>query len=200
MESAHTHVDCSLILTSLGPYKLAFVLNKCLDRFEHPDENVQPNSNLTHISTPNLPQSKLPERSKVISPSLVDMPPLLHQPNWAETDLPQSSQPSPDSSNISTPTVESLTFGSRELPIRPRLTIPSKSYSSSPNILITDDNAINRKVSTRQLKSHILDVLLMRCSFLLHSRRNITFSTRKLRTVLRHCTRINPRKCTSTSF
>ncbi|KAJ4351029.1 hypothetical protein N0V95_004200 [Ascochyta clinopodiicola] len=97
----------------LGPYKLAYVLNKCLDRFEHPDENVQPASNLTRVSTPNLPQPTLPEQQTTISPRPVEMPPLLHQPHWAETDFPQ--------------------------------------------VLITDDNAINRRLLVAFTKKYDLE-------------------------------------------
>ena len=30
-----------LTFASCGPYKLAFVLNRCLDRYDHPEENLQ---------------------------------------------------------------------------------------------------------------------------------------------------------------
>ncbi|KAF1358236.1 hypothetical protein EJ07DRAFT_32700, partial [Lizonia empirigonia] len=138
----------------LGPFKLAYVLNQCLDRFEHPDENVQPASNPARQSTPNVPQSQLSEHQTPLSSPGIEMPPLLHQPHWVETDLPQYSSPSPDSSNISTPTV--ATFKHREHPIRPKLTIPSKSYGGSSNVLITDDNAINRRLLVAFTKKYNL--------------------------------------------
>ncbi|UPX17003.1 uncharacterized protein EKO05_0007381 [Ascochyta rabiei] len=124
----------------LGPYKLAYVLNKCLDRFEHPDENP------THT-----------EQQTTISPRLVEMPPLLGQPHWAETDFSQSSSVPADSSNSPTPTIRTPLIEQRTLPIRPKLTIPSRSSSNSSRVLITDDNAINRRLLIAFTKKYNLE-------------------------------------------
>ncbi|KAF9693756.1 hypothetical protein EKO04_008315 [Ascochyta lentis] len=147
----------------LGPYKLAYVLNKCLDRFEHPDEN----SNHQHSSPlqSNSLQSTLCEQQSTISSPPAEMPPLLHQPYWAESDLPQSSSALADSSNSPTPTTQTPLVEQRTLPIRPRVTIPSnsnstlssKSNSTSSKILITDDNAINRRLLVAFTKKYALE-------------------------------------------
>lgn len=159
------HIYC-LPLTPhrLGPYKLAYVLNKCLDRFEHPGENVQRSPNPTFGLEVNLTQSKSsqfgspsalspPAASPAFSPPAPEMPPLMNQPYWHATDKPQAATPPwPDSQDPSTPTATTPVPSERALPVRPKLTIPSQEHSVSSNILITDDNAINRRVS-----------LLMRC-------------------------------------
>ncbi|KAF2625578.1 putative histidine kinase HHK7p [Macroventuria anomochaeta] len=102
------------ILTQpLGPHKLAYVLNKCLDRLKHPDENVQPASNLTHISTPNLSQPPSVERSITLSPSPILSPPPVEMP-------------------------------------------PLKPLPTASKILITDDNAINRRLLVAFTKKYNL--------------------------------------------
>ncbi|KAJ4321249.1 hypothetical protein N0V94_002988 [Neodidymelliopsis sp. IMI 364377] len=139
----------------LGPYKLAYVLNKCLDRFEHPDENVQPVQNLTPSTKPNHTQSTYIEQQTSISPPPVEMPPLLNQPNWSETDIPPPSSSS-DTSNVATPTIESTYSKELRLPIRPKLTIPNRTPNDSSNILITDDNVINRRLLVAFMKKYNL--------------------------------------------
>jgi hypothetical protein len=143
-------------LLRLGPYKLAYVLNKCLDRFERPDENVQPASNLPNVSTPNLPQPLSAEPLTVISPPHtlspppVEMPPLLNQPHWHHTDKPDGhvdSSSLPESSEEATPIAGTPAVQGRMVSILPKLTIPSRSFSEGYRVLITDDNAINRRVS-----------------------------------------------------
>jgi hypothetical protein len=138
-----------LIMVRLGPHKLAQVLNKCLDRFEHPDENVQPVQHPAPSSEPNLIQSTLIPQQAALSPP-PPLPPMFDQPLWAETDLPQASS-SPYSSNDATPTAGTPRAEGRALPIRPKLTIPIRSISRSSNVLITDDNLINRRVSILEL-------------------------------------------------
>jgi hypothetical protein len=153
----------------LGPYKLACVLNKCLDRFEHPDENVQRHSGPDHIPTIDLTQSlsrsSLGEESPVLSrpstlspvstsPPPAQMPPLLNQPYWHQTDkLEATSSPNSEFLDSSTPAPGPPAVGERAHSIRAKLTIPGTSVSATSNILIVDDNAINRRVSS--LYSHI---------------------------------------------
>ena len=129
------------------------MLNKCLDRYEQPGENVQPASDPTHSTTPNLRQSSLSSVSEQTSyfPSSVEMSPRLHEPHFSETRLPQIFSQLPDYSDYHTPTIGTPLVEERTLPIRPRLVIPRGSSVSSSNILITDDNPINRKVSTQLL-------------------------------------------------
>ena len=78
------------------------------------------------------------------------MPPLLNQPHWHYTDKSDGqadSSPDPDSSAEATPTAGTPAIQKRTVPIRPKLTIPSRSFSKGSRVLITDDNVINRKVS-----------------------------------------------------
>lgn len=149
-----------LLLTRyrLGPYKLAYVLNECLDRFDHPDENVPctpdpsaafevnpPQSKSTHTEAAPSPPAPTPPN---FSPPAVEMPPLVNQPHWHATDKPRAaSSTCPGSKNLPTPPAAAPVVQGRPLPIRPKLTIPSQKSSTSSNILITDDNAINRRVS-----------------------------------------------------
>ncbi|KAF2033006.1 hypothetical protein EK21DRAFT_59779 [Setomelanomma holmii] len=120
----------------LGPYKLAHVLNKCLDRFEHLDENVQRDSSPNHTFTVDLTQSSsqspLVEESTTLSPRPahspmpifssppLEMPPLLNQPHWHQTDKAMAT-------------------------------------SATSNILITDDNAINRRLLVAFVKKYRLE-------------------------------------------
>jgi hypothetical protein len=157
--------------TRLGPYKLAYVLNKCLDRFEHPEENVQPESSPDHLSTTDLTQtaSRLPlgkesippfrtsspSQMATISPPPVEMPPLLNQPHWHQTDKPvNNSSPIAEVSNNSTPAADSPAVEERVIPIRPKLTIPGTPGSVTSSILIVDDNAINRRVGLLYLHTN----------------------------------------------
>jgi hypothetical protein len=147
----------------LGPYKLAYVLNKCLDRFENPDENVQRDSSPKYRSKIDLTQPsslspRVEELATLSPPSDISsmptlftppklMPPLLNQPHWQETDKPEPTL-SPESKTSENPMVatDRPAFKEHALPIRPKLTIP-RSVSATSRILITDDNAINRRVS-----------------------------------------------------
>lgn len=148
----------------LGPYKLAYVLNKCLDRFEHPAENVQRNSSPDHTFTidPTQSSSRPPLEKEppafshplnlspmpTLSPPPVEMPPLLNQPHWYQTDkLEATSSSVSDSSDSQTPTDRLPVIEERALPIRPKLTKHSNLDKETSTILIVDDNAINRRVS-----------------------------------------------------
>lgn len=160
MSDSLKHIySLSLTRHRLGPYKLAYVLNKCLDRFEQPGENVQRSPDPTLSFEVNLTQSKSrqvenpsaispPAASPAFAPPAPDMPPVINQPYWHATDRPQGASPLlPDSQDPSTPTATTPVPSERALPVRPKLTIPSQEPSVSSNILITDDNAINRRVS-----------------------------------------------------
>ncbi|KAF3036936.1 hypothetical protein E8E12_005896 [Didymella heteroderae] len=157
-----------IITQPLGPYKLAYVLNKCLDRFEQPGENVQrppdpdrafevnlPQSNSTRVKHPSAFSS--PVTTRALSPPTVEMPPLLDQPHWHATDKPEAtSSPLADSDDPSTSTSAKLIVEERELPIRPRLTTPSQGTGATSNILITDDNVINRRLLVAFMKKYKL--------------------------------------------
>jgi hypothetical protein len=152
-------VRCLLLTRSrLGPHKLAYVLNKCLDRFEDPDENVQrdssPNDTCT-IDPPQLPSqiTTFPPPSVIspmptFSPGPVEMPPLLNQPHWQQTDKPQAaSSPSLEFTDMPLPALHLPSVEERTLPARSKLTGMGTSLRTKSSILITDDNAINRRVS-----------------------------------------------------
>lgn len=147
---------------SLGPYKLAYVLNKCLDRFEDPGENVQRKSSLGDTCTIDLPQSRSHTTNfsppstispmPMLSPGLVEMPPLLNQPHWHQTDKPQAApSPSPGFTTSPTPAADVPAVEERALPLRPKLTLPGNLRGATSRILITDDNKINRRVSTHPM-------------------------------------------------
>ena len=130
------------------------MLNKCLDRFEHVDENAQPGLDLPDASTSNLLQSSSPEPLAIVSPPPtlspppVEMPPLLNQPHWHYPDKPEGqADSSPSPSPGSTPIAGTPTILEQLVPFRPKLTIPTRSISEGSRVLITDDNAINRRVS-----------------------------------------------------
>ncbi|KAF3047311.1 hypothetical protein E8E11_009196 [Didymella keratinophila] len=153
----------------LGPYKLAYVLNKCLDRFEHPNENVPhtPDPSLTFEVNP--PQTKSTDTedpsafsppaptSPTFSPPAVEMPPLVNQPHWHATEKPRAASLTYSSSeNVPTPPAAAPVIQERPLPVRPKLTIPSQESSTSSHILITDDNAINRRLLVAFMKKYNL--------------------------------------------
>ncbi|KAF1928667.1 uncharacterized protein M421DRAFT_152089 [Didymella exigua CBS 183.55] len=152
----------------LGPFKLAYVLNKCLDRFEHPGENVQRASNLASAFEANLPQSNSPHIEEpstpppfvsppYLSPLPVEMPPLVNQPHWHATDRPEATTSFfTDYEYLSTSNAATPVPAECALPIRPKLTMPVKGSSSSSNILITDDNAINRRLLVAFMNKHKL--------------------------------------------
>ncbi|KAH6639704.1 hypothetical protein C7974DRAFT_422225 [Boeremia exigua] len=136
----------------LGPFKLAYVLNQCLDRFVHPNENV------IHVSTSDSAQSEPPpvEGPMPLSPSPAEMPPLLNQPHWHQTDKldPPSFTESQHPATI-TLAPETTELEKRTLPIRPKLTISNSAVDdTSSKILITDDNTINRRLLTAFMKKH----------------------------------------------
>ncbi|KAH7384045.1 hypothetical protein DE146DRAFT_213649 [Phaeosphaeria sp. MPI-PUGE-AT-0046c] len=145
------------ILTQpLGPHKLAYVLNKCLDRFKSSDENEQRDPGTDHQPTSDSPQSTSSPKPPLLSP-VVEMPPLLNQPFWHQSDKPNASVPemlgSPDAS---APSTSPLAVAEHTLPLRPKLTKPSKSVNKTSKILITDDNIINRRLLVAFMKKYNL--------------------------------------------
>jgi hypothetical protein len=85
----------------------------------------------------------------MFSPGLVEMPPLLNQPHWHQTDKPQAaSSPVLDFTTGPTPAANVPAVDEHALPLRPKLTLPDNLRGATSRILITDDNKINRRVST----------------------------------------------------
>lgn len=109
---------------SCGPYKLAHILNRCLDRFELPEENL---SYLSSGST----RSESPSFGVSNNEKLSLPPGLLNQ-----LDDPQvSTTVAPHIETSGTPSA------------RDTIAIPNRPAPSATQILIVDDNAINRSVS-----------------------------------------------------
>ncbi|KAJ8110862.1 hypothetical protein OPT61_g6402 [Boeremia exigua] len=159
----NTESVVEIMTQPLGPYKLAHVLNKCLDRFEDPNENSTRADTSTHDSTIDIsrPRSSVIEDAMASSPPLPpagyqeDMPPLINQPHWHQTDKPETTS-SPPPQPVETPKLAPGTSIAEgiTLPLRPKLVIPTKAASASLNILITDDNAINRRLLVAFVKKH----------------------------------------------
>jgi hypothetical protein len=111
---------------SCGPYKLAYILHQCLDRFELPEENLSHDgSSSVGYESPRLPYSN--------SERLLTQSPPIEQPQKDTQLFPD--RPSVSELTSVTPPPEDTI----ELAIRPA--------QIASQILIVDDNAINRSVS-----------------------------------------------------
>ncbi|KAF2127320.1 hypothetical protein P153DRAFT_368634 [Dothidotthia symphoricarpi CBS 119687] len=111
-----------------GPYKLAYILKRCLDRFEHPGEN------LPHISSPaTFPQLDTFIGKEALHYMTVLSPPPIIKPSDAA----------------------SSAAGSATLDHAISLPLPEKSGESQ--ILVVDDNAINRKLLGAFMKKRKLE-------------------------------------------
>lgn len=173
--SLNKSLDLHLLSHSLGPFKLANVLNRCLDRFEHPDENIQHTTVPTatfegglHSEPPQVQDhSRHPPfvSSPISSLDTAKMPPLLHQPHWHATEKIGSISPaSQETQDSLTWSAETSTVPECALPVR--ALVRSDEDTGAPlNILITDDNAINRRVSL-PTTLEFLDLMLKCRSFL----------------------------------
>lgn len=139
---------CWMILSSLsrslGPWKLAFVLNKCLNRYESPKENTQPTNDVDlTLSLDELliadPQELQPQDLSTIEEPF----PRRHNPNSGT-----QGQDSSSSATSSSPFMLVETDIQQSMLVHPELGGARDGARMSPRILITDDNVINRKVST----------------------------------------------------
>ncbi|KAL1797282.1 hypothetical protein ACET3X_003888 [Alternaria dauci] len=122
-----------IITQPCGPYKLAYVLNQCLDRYNHPDENVQS----TGLSSP-APQplsQRTKQRTQSTSPS-----------NSMQNSLESLSleSPGPISPSIAGPTTA-----------QPSVTSPHEEDDRDvSHILIVDDNLLNRRLLIAFMKKN----------------------------------------------
>lgn len=128
-----------------GPHKLATILIKCIDRFDDSSENRPSLTSHLPFSGPNtieaesqkqtsFPTGKRPDRLSS------DLP----VPSKATTPKPRTSMDMAGENNGSlTPTVEPA---AESPPAGPMDVLPIRTASSEPHVLVTDDNAINRKV------------------------------------------------------
>lgn len=117
-----------------GPYKLAYILNKCLDRYARPEENLQ------HQTSGNQsPITGVPDDKRLLQRNLT-----LNLSSAAEDTIPEHSLTK--SSPIALVAPVPLPNGVR----RER----SPHRSSPSHVLIVDDNAINRRLLVSFLRKH----------------------------------------------
>jgi CheY-like chemotaxis protein len=121
-----------IITQPCGPYKLAYVLNRCLDRYEHPSENLQP----AGLSSP--PPQPLPqEDQQQTQPS---------SPN-------NSTQITMESLNMGSPRPTApSTAGSTTA--QASVTSPQEDEPVISHTLIVDDNLLNRRLLVAFMKKN----------------------------------------------
>lgn len=117
-------------LTRCGPQKLAFVLNRCLDRYDQPDDNVQSQrtpSPLSPIALHGIQEEGITRSA----PGFIDL-------GVGSTAAEPAEQPAKLPSLSPTP--------------QPAMGPSLKEDSAVPHILIVDDNALNRRVGFNKLR------------------------------------------------
>ncbi|KAH7401588.1 hypothetical protein BKA66DRAFT_405445 [Pyrenochaeta sp. MPI-SDFR-AT-0127] len=121
-----------------GPYKLAFILNRCLDRFDLPEENLRrPDSNSQS------PQA-LPWRPKPLPQTFLSL-------NSVRATEPSALDPKTSSTTATTPAASMVTATTNTDPA----VAPHEAMSSgSTRILVADDNSINRRLLAAFLNKH----------------------------------------------
>ncbi|KAI4652412.1 hypothetical protein J4E93_002614 [Alternaria ventricosa] len=117
-----------IITQPCGPYKLAWVLNRCLDRYEHPAENLQPAG---MSSPPPQPQ----QQSYPFTPTK-------SMQNTMESLSLTSPEPVAPSTAGSTSVQHSLTSP------------PQEEEPLISHTLIVDDNVLNRRLLVAFMKKH----------------------------------------------
>lgn len=156
MCSCPLHPRSINICLRCGPYKLATLLDYCLKRYESPDENLEHLLSGTSTPRPHSIEGTTHYASSPLRPTTVppsDSSPVLLQPLAS----PSKIQRVPGRSETPSKTLRvpflaletSISDSATSLPIREVPMLGAR-------ILITDDNAINRKVSTLILQSLIL--------------------------------------------
>ncbi|KAG9200452.1 hypothetical protein G6514_006963 [Epicoccum nigrum] len=141
----------------LGSFKLACVLDKCLERYERPEENA-PRSITTPIVGGLQVGSPASDQSTPYSPAPAEMPPLLNQPFWHQTDKLDAAAAS-EGLMISRPPLKSPTVKKLTLPVNSKVVSPGATMREPSKILITDDNVINRKLLVAFMKRNNLDYM-----------------------------------------
>jgi hypothetical protein len=117
--------ELSLTHPRCGPFKLAYILNQCLDRFELPEENLRHQSSGSELSLRN-PANNI-ERSS--------LPPTI------------SGSPATESTMIQMMNDTTISDALRPVQLPPTASISDEVMPSTVQVLIVDDNAINRSVS-----------------------------------------------------
>ncbi|CAG5137411.1 uncharacterized protein ALTATR162_LOCUS94 [Alternaria atra] len=121
-----------------GPYKLAYVLDACLDRFAHPEENTVSPGNLSTPPAQNLLETQIREDPSTILKWL-----------YIDDTLPRATPNTPLLSAAGTLS----TAGSAANKVRPSL---SEEEPIVSHILITDDNPLNRKLLVTFMRKQCL--------------------------------------------
>jgi hypothetical protein len=109
-----------------GPFKLAYILNQCLDRYDLPDENLRHQSSSGESS----------RHSHTSRNGRKGVSQTLHLSQPSESSLTNGEIKPAETSDAIAPAAS--------IPASP---ISNKPVSSTAQILIVDDNAINRSVS-----------------------------------------------------
>ncbi|KNG47927.1 sensor histidine kinase response regulator [Stemphylium lycopersici] len=117
-----------------GPYKLAFVLNQCLDRYDHPDENLQPRRVFR-----SLPQSALHAAQHPSNPTS----PIGSMQGIKESLIMRSRERAAKSA-VTSHAPQSVS------------TTQEKGDPVVPHTLIVDDNNLNRRLLVAFLKKNNL--------------------------------------------
>lgn len=146
-----------VITQPLGPFKLAYVLGECLDRYECPNENTSRSITTSIVGGPRL-GSPFSAQPAPCSPAPVDMPPLLNQPFWHQTDKLDATAIS-EGLRISRPPLKSPTANEFLLPVNPKAATMSDTMRETSKILITDDNVINRRLLVAFMNKNKLDYM-----------------------------------------
>lgn len=131
-----------------GPHKLAFILDRCLDRFEHPAENIHhwPSAATSPRSRPVELLPPYSSSSRLDSLSVANFSISTNNPRMPRSTTKASTKPSIAPSPPASTT--GFSFGSTA----DRMPMISIDDTISSKILITDDNVINRRVSLHHIQ------------------------------------------------
>ncbi|CAO2658632.1 Nn.00g063550.m01.CDS01 [Neocucurbitaria sp. VM-36] len=133
-----------IITQPCGPYKLAFILNRCLDRFALPEENIRRPSSDSHSSDSPSPQL-----------SLIETETLEQEPPFLPSSIPYSPESSTEPLAITTGIIAPTTAG--VLTFRSAASSRGRDNTRTWHVLITDDNLINRRLLVAFVKKQNLD-------------------------------------------
>ncbi|KAL5410442.1 hypothetical protein PMIN04_010638 [Paraphaeosphaeria minitans] len=122
-----------------GPYKLAYILNRCLDRFDDTSENLPGTTNSQQ-------QVSFPlEKSLKVSPLRHGSP-----EQFVESPPP----PDFDIENLKLPVTQIVSHVPESPPVESTNVLPLRPKFTEPHVLVVDDNAINRRLLVTFLKKH----------------------------------------------
>ncbi|KAL5375022.1 hypothetical protein DPSP01_011512 [Paraphaeosphaeria sporulosa] len=120
-----------------GPYKLAYILGRCLDRFDDISENIPSNTNSQEQVSFPQPKSLEPPLLRHGSPEqFVESPP----------------PPDFDIDNLKSRVTQIVSHVPESAPVVLKNVLPIRSKSTDPHVLVVDDNVINRRLLVTFLK------------------------------------------------